>query len=386
MKETHTMQDPHGAGRCRDARPPELTSLVLAGTLLFAGAAAILSPGSAVAVCVPFPCDECWVTNSGQLNLVVLDREANQVRLVPNIRFQGDSPVIALVVPTPAEPSLAPAGSRIWTEASALTSSASRNLTNDGIGCGSGYDTVPVLSPQEDGGVEVLSEQTVGGFRATTVRSDDPDALVDWLVAGGFSVSPSDAERFAPLIADGWVFTAMKSDSTLIMPQDGWNASVDPVEFSWSGDGFEVPLGVLGINRSSSLPMTFYVVDAHRTRLLDFRASYANRVSRSELDAIRERYPTFGAYLREGQFLTRLDRSFFAGTPMEGRVPIEWASNDDEFRNGWGAGGVTPAWRPASLVSSWAALVAWMAGALALFGRAVRRRAGVSDVTCSGGR
>ena len=345
------------------------SSLVAAGSL-------VSFAGSGGAVCVPFPCDGCWVSNSGQLNLVVVDRAGGTVSLVPNIRFQGESPVIALVVPTPAVPTLSEVPSRIWTEASALTAPASRRLTNDGFGCGT--SDVAVIAPAEadDGGVIVLSEQTVGGFVATILTSDDPNALVDWLEAEGFPVSPSDAQRFAPYIADSWFFTAMKSDPDLLMPQGGWNANVNPVEFRWSGSRFEVPLELLEINRASFLPMTFFVIDDHRSQLVDFVASYANRISASELSAIREIYPSLGHYLQEGQFLTRLNRNFFADTPMNGRIALERAANDDEFRNGWGSPGPVPGWRPASLGSSWVALVAWLAGALALFGRWVKRRMG----------
>ena len=335
--------------------------------------ALLLSAHSAVSMCVPFPCDECWVLNSGQLNLVVMDRDAGVVRLVPNIRFVGESPIIALVVPTPKVPALFEAPSRIWTDASALTAPSDQSFRSGTFGC-TGEEAIPVYSPEADGnGVVILAEQTVGGFTATTIRADDPGALFRWLDDEGFAIDSSETARLSPLIDDGWVFTAMKSDSTLVMPLGGWDANVNPIEFQWPGDVVEVPLGVLQINAQSRLPMTFFVVDEHRSKLADFSTSYANRISRSEATAIHDLYPGFQGYLEEGDFLTRLDKTFFAGDPMSGKYSIEWAASDEEFRRGG-----TNSWVFRSgWNESWLAWVLAFSGILAAFrwglGLAARR-------------
>ncbi|MEZ4648162.1 MAG: DUF2330 domain-containing protein [Candidatus Eisenbacteria bacterium] len=301
---------------------------------LTATAGALIEPTPANSMCVPFPCDQCWVSNSGQLNLVVMDRDEGVVRLIPNIRFVGESPVIALIVPTPQVPTLLEAPARIWSDASALTAPTNQSFDGGSFGC-TGEDAIPVYDTgNAEDGVVILAEQTVGGFTATTIASDDTAALVDWLVREGFEIDSSEQLRFAPLVDDGWVFTAMKSDSTIVMPTGGWDANVNPVEFRWTGDVVEVPFGVLQINTQSQLPMTFYVVDEHRSALADFSTSYANRISRSEAEAIQSRYPGFAGYIREGDFVTRLDRTFFLGDPMSGRFAIEWAPTDEEFRQG----------------------------------------------------
>lgn len=361
-RQARTGQRSTGLPATADTRSPGGgAARILSAGLRSAGSMAValltLEAAPASAVCVPFPCDACWVVNSGQLNLVILDRDEGLVRLVPNVRFQGDSPQIALVVPTPAVPTLEAAPARIWSDASALTAPVPSDADFDGFGC-SQVDR-QVAEPTLDD-VTVLATQTVGAFSATTVESADPEAIVRWLRNEGFEVDAAAAARFAPLVADGWVFTAMKSDSSLVMPEGGWNANVDPVEFRWSGNRFEIPLELLGTNRAGLLPMTFFVLDAHRVQIPDFAVNYANRLSRSETEAIGRLYPALGRYLLEGRFFTRLDRRFTSGTPMEGRVEITWAPHDEEFRQGVNRAGGSAGWLP--LVAGLAALLALARG------------------------
>ncbi|MCI0637186.1 MAG: DUF2330 domain-containing protein, partial [Actinobacteria bacterium] len=211
----------------------------------------------AQAICPPFPCDGCWIQSVGQLNLVAIDRTAGRVRLVPNIRFSGQSPVVALVVPTPSLPSLEPADKAIWTEARLLTAPLrSRRSGSDGLGCESStaVDTGPI-GVVTAGDVVIHATETVGAFEATIVTSSDPAALVDWLNTNGFTISQDDADRFAPYIARGWFFTAMKMDTTDAanrMPALGWDAQVNPVVFDYAATEFEIPLPVLTINMGAS--------------------------------------------------------------------------------------------------------------------------------------
>ncbi len=289
------------------------------------------------AICPPFPCDGCWIQSVGQLNLVVIDRAAGRVRLVPNIRFNGQSPVVALVVPTPSLPTLEAADQAIWTEARLLTAPLrSQRRGSDGLGCES-TTTVPTESGGvlASGDVVVHARETVGAFEATIVSSMNPDALVAWLNDNGFAIAQADADRFAPYVARGWFFTAMKMDTTDAanqMPANGWDAQVNPVVFEFAAVEFEIPLPVLTINMGTSLPIVVYVVDDARAAIAGFRTDYANRISESEYAAIRERQPTLAPFLAAGRFLTRLQRTFTDPSTMDASVTTERAPTDDEFR------------------------------------------------------
>lgn len=299
---------------------------------------ALAIASSAQAMCVPFPCDGCQLLSQGQLNWVVMDRDAGEVRLIPNIRFNGISADFALVVPTPTLPVLEPADTAIWQQALDLTAPAvSRSSRGFGSsGCG---ETQLVASdarsgPTEEDGVIVHGSETVGGFIATFLSSADPDALVDWLQTNGYGIEADQAELFAPLVARGWFFTAMKPDPSdpPQMPVGGWDTNVDPVLFRYEADTFEVPLPLLSINQGSSMPIVLFVVDHHRMELSGFTTQYANRISSSEYAAIQKSHPELGGLLKAGLFLTRLDRTFGLGSDMSHSITMVRAPNDDEFR------------------------------------------------------
>lgn len=291
--------------------------------------AACALPASAGAVCCPvFPPGE-FLQSSGQLNLVV--RESGTIRLVPNIRFSGDADDFALIVPTPGLPQLAPVVGDLWDEAAQLTRPQTRQTT-DGLSCASTRTQFAVSADTgAGGGVIVHSQQTVGAFDATIVSSTDPTALTTWLTDNGYLPDASQTAAFAPLVADGWYFTAMKLRPGTPVPQGGWNTSVDPVEFTYDADEFDLPLDVLAINVAQFLTMTVYAVDDHRVDLPGFDTVYANRLSAGEVRAIAERYPTLAGYLASGRMITRLDRQF-SPAQLSGRIRLARAATDDEFR------------------------------------------------------
>ena len=316
-----------------------VATLVIAG-VIGAGLITLGDARASVAICCPFPCGDpdCWIRSIGQLNLVVIDRAAGRVRLVPNIRFSGQSPVFALVVPTPSLPSLEPADKAIWTEASLLTAPLRAIRSGSGsLSCDSRDDAIPLGAGETTlaGDVVVHARETVGAFEATIVSSSSSTALVDWLNDNGFTISQADADRFEPYVARGWFFTAMKMDTTDAanqMPVNGWDAQVNPVIFDYAATEFEIPLPVLTINMGTSLPIVVYVVDDSRAAIAGFATDYANRISESEYAAIRERQPTLAPFLASGRFLTRLARTFTDPSTMGASVTTERATTDDEFR------------------------------------------------------
>jgi hypothetical protein len=264
-----------------------------------------------------------------------LDRERGEVRLIPNLRFRGESEVFALVVPTPARPELELASRDIWDEAFRLTAPAvgRRFADSSPFGCS---DEDIVLEPglsQED--VAIHGRETLGGFEATIISSGDPDALVGWLQENGFEIRDEDAAKFGPFVERGWFFTAMKPDTSAPggeMPPGGWDNNVDPIMFVYEAGSFELPVPLLSINRAETLPVVVYAVDDHRTTFEGFQTAYANKINARESAEIAARYPTLAPFLPPGRFLTRLQKTYVPITPMDRSLVLERASGDEEFR------------------------------------------------------
>ncbi len=298
----------------------------------------LITPLAALAVCAPFPCDDCMIQSQGQLNLIIMDRENDRIQMIPNMRFTGNATQFAVVVPTSALPELRAGDSQIWNDARALTAPLSRPAAMD---CDNENVTMPGSNDIStdgvggDGGVVVHGEHTVGALLATIVSSDSSTALVDWLNDNGFSISEDDAARFVPYVEQGWFFTAMKLDTSQVgteVPVNGWNTDLDPVVFEYEGDEFELALPIISINRAPSMPVVFYVVDDSRTALDGFRTRYANRINAGEAEAIAWQYPTIAEFVQAGRYVTRLDRTFTSASLMSESVLLKRASSDDEYR------------------------------------------------------
>lgn len=343
---TNETQIPASATPCR-RKSSVIVAVAVVLAPLFWACVPFLVP-SARATCLPFPCTDCWIVSAGQLNLVVLDRAGGRVSLVPNIRIVGESPEFALVVPTPSVPDLSEVGSTdLWTNLSELTAPVRRESVRDDFGCNefSRSDTVPL--DESTDGVEVLVQVPVGAFDATVVSSSSATALIDWLIENEYAVDGLGAGDLAPLVADGWVFTAMKLREGIEMPLGGWNTNVRPVRFDYEAETFEVPLGLFTVNRAPQLPMVFYIVDDHRMELPKFQVNYANKLSSDEYAAIERSYPEAAPFLAPGRFLTRLDRTFVSSNDMAGRIRLVQAPDDDEFRMTW------PAWSALPALPGW---------------------------------
>jgi Uncharacterized protein conserved in bacteria (DUF2330) len=294
---------------------------------------AVLFPLELRAMCVPIPCRGCDLAWTGERNLIVMDRAAGRIRMIPDIALRGMSPDFALVVPTPTLPELEVAPGQLWSDLRLATEPPASERDNVGLSCMVTYN--PSWSPVPAGDVFVHLDRRIGGLHARVISSDSPDALVEWLTTEGFALRPEDATRFAPYVARGFFFTTMRPDRTdpaNVMPPGGWNASVNPVEIRWQANDVEVPLPLLAIGMTAWSPMSFDVVDEHRMELAEFETRYANRIDARELAAFRTRYPALATYLGAGKWITSMRRTFFdPDRQMAQDLPLEPAPEDEEF-------------------------------------------------------
>lgn len=95
------------------------------------------------------------------------------------------------------------------------------NVTSGrGVGCGSA--DVGASPPSRAGNVAVVSEHVVGPYDVVTLRGSDPNALLDYLEANGFEVTPAAALMLRSHIDEGLDFLCVRlragCDSNTIQP------------------------------------------------------------------------------------------------------------------------------------------------------------------------
>jgi hypothetical protein len=303
--------------------------LLLAG-LAAAAVTGCLATPPASAMCMPV-CTDCDLRSGGQTNWLILDPDGRHVGMIPNVRLEGSAADFGLIVPTPSVPDLVPVSVSVWDESFQLTAPLvvrGDSPSGDALGCNADRVAPLVVAPDD---VNILVSETVGEFDVVILQAGDSQALVDWFNQNGFTYDSGDAARFAPYVEAGWVFTAMHLSEGAQVPTR-WDTNVDPVLFTFETDAVRIPLPLLAMRRTDVFPMAFFVVSDHRMDLPGFNTAYANRLSASETEAIRDRYPTLGSFLTAGRFVTRLDRTFQVDDPMDTDLELVRAADDSEFR------------------------------------------------------
>ena len=264
-------------------------------------------------------------------SIVIYDQESQKVGLVPQISFRGRPQDFCVVVPTPGAPQLNTVSREVFYEAEWLTNSIQRER---GSGCLS-WDILEEDASDVEiaGGVDIISEQSVGIFNAVTVSATDPDALVNWLQENNYNYSPQDRDMINYYITQkGWVFTAMKID---ISSEPGiseyYRYNINPVLFRYSASSLTYPMRLTSINASDRTDIVTYVLSDAKMTFPGARVEYANRISDKELEEIRERYPAFGGLIGRQRYLTKL-KCTFSIMEMDADIDIVPAQDDEEFR------------------------------------------------------
>ena len=114
------------------------------------------------------------------------------------------------------------------------------------------------------GGVEVISQETVGPYETVQLSSSDPVALQDWLVAHGYDVPPDIAPIVTAYVDEGFDFLALK-----LVPGQGVEA-MRPVRITAPGAGLGLPLRMVAAGTGAVTPLTLWVLGEGRYEAANF--------------------------------------------------------------------------------------------------------------------
>ena len=301
----------------------------------------LLLPTDGYAPCVMFTPPEQELNGTGQSAFIVYNPQTQQVNLVPSINIRGEATEFAIVIPTPSIPKLDTVDRRIFGELNDVTMPVTRWRGGGGSsGCNAfttddSRDSVILGSAAEDGGVTIISEQKVGVFDTVILTADNPMALTDWLDEHGYHHSIEDNAILQGYIDQKWIFTAMRLSVEFEggerRPARFFDRPVDPILLTYTAERLIYPLRLTSISAREGTDVTVYILTPHKMHFPSARVEYANRITDSESDAIRLRYPTLGSFIGELRYLTRLRRSF-ARTEMNADFELVRHQDNQEFR------------------------------------------------------
>ncbi|MGV8169396.1 MAG: DUF2330 domain-containing protein [Candidatus Nanoarchaeia archaeon] len=136
--------------------------------------------------------------------------DGQEETLILQVNYEGDMTDFAWVVPVPAYPEINKTSPYLFEELHFLTEPKYRRGPSMFFG-GMTMGT-KMLGEGFQNGVNVLEQKQVGIYNVTVLSSENPEAMINWLNAHDYYISP-DAEQVLDFyIQKNWYFVAMRID------------------------------------------------------------------------------------------------------------------------------------------------------------------------------
>jgi hypothetical protein len=276
--------------------------------------AVLLALGPSAALACGLPLDARIASEQA---LLVLDGPRQQ--LIASVDLRDAAPDAAVIFPVPAAPEAVdqPAGGG---ELFAYLREATRPTIRTEPRLRWGRE--PEAAGGAPRGVDLLGQETIGGYEVARLAADDAGALAAWLAANGFTAPPAAEPILAAYIADGWSFVAVK------LAGDAPDGSLEPLRISYTSERRVYPMR-LGALANAPVSVDLFVLDAGRAEAPPMRTAFAGPVA--ALDPPPP--PQLAQLLAGGAYLTHLRASALDPAGLSADFPVLRAASDEPFRD-----------------------------------------------------
>jgi hypothetical protein len=142
---------------------------------------------------------------------------------------------------------------------------------DDGPGCGCGMmSSMSDMAASSagggsaDAGVQIVAREVVGPYEAVTLRSDDPEALQNWLTQNKFNIPDASKPIIAEFVEGKFDFIALR-----LRPGQGVR-EIQPIRIVSPGADLSLPLRMMQIGAASKLGITLWIIAEGRYRPKNF--------------------------------------------------------------------------------------------------------------------
>jgi hypothetical protein len=244
----------------------------------------LLALVAAALVHAPRVADACGGCFAGSETVTSVDSHRMVVALSPDktilwdqIRYTGSPQDFVWVLPVPsAAAQLGIADASFFDE---LDSQTAPQITGPTLtppdcppppdGWGGGFqDAGASLS---DAAVEVIKEETVGPYETVLLTSDDPNALIDWLIAHGYNVPDATRPTIAYYTDQQSLFYVLR-----LAPEQGVSA-MQPVRVEYPGYMSTFPLRMVTAGAWGLLGLTVWVIAEQRFEARNYGTATIDR-------------------------------------------------------------------------------------------------------------
>ena len=200
---------------------------------------------------------------------MVLSISNDRTTLWDQITYDGDPASFAWVLPIKGQVDIGLSSDALF---GALEQYTQVSVVSPSINCfpqgcvgspsaGGGDDNAGGPDPD---GVEVIAEEVVGPYATVQLKSEDPNALANWLLSNGYNVPPDIKPVLDAYVAEGFDFLALK-----LVPGEGIN-SMRPVRITSPGPVPSLPLRMVAAGTGATTPITLWVLGEGRYEPANF--------------------------------------------------------------------------------------------------------------------
>ena len=226
--------------------------------------------------CGGFFCNSTPVEQNAERILFEVDLDNEIVTATVEIQYTGDADDFAWVVPVleiPDDPQLEIAPGSLMT---LLEASTNKQLIFPPTTCTRPPDPPFVFSESvvlaggddidRENGIDVTELEQVGPYAPQRIRSDDADALIEWLNTNGYLITSAMEPAVQEYVAQGYDFLGMK------LAPDAGVTDIQPIVIQYPGTEPMVPVVLTSVAAGPEMPILTFIAGASRWE----SSNYAN--------------------------------------------------------------------------------------------------------------
>ncbi len=266
---------------------------------------------------IPAQNDEIY--GEDQVAIIKILPDSEELSILVKFNQVTENQGFAWVIPLPALPEVDGVEESLFINLSALN-----GMKRNYGGCGTGYYDYEYGRDYFD----VITSQTIGFLQTVLIQTDDPDSLTNWLITNGYELPDGITEIFQDYIARQWqYFFIARADTSLPY----YYYANTGVRLKFATDTIVYPMKISSISSSMDATLYLYVIGGHKMFFDDAELLYANRISKDELSAIEEDLPYLFNYIKEGDYITKLRRTYEQPSQMNSDIVIYQSPDDIEY-------------------------------------------------------
>ena len=226
---------------------------------LYAAFLCLLLGAPAARACGGFFCTT-FPMNQVAENILFIQGEGTVTTHV-QLLYSGTASDFAWILPLPSVPELAVSHNQIFTQLQLATQPFFQLNFEEQEECGFGpivFRSDDTMATAESAEVEVVAREQVGPYDTAVITSEDPQAIVDWLVDNDYQLGDLGVPLLTPYVEEGFYFLALK------LAAESEVGDLQPIAMTYAAETPGIPIRLTAVATEPDLGVLAWVLAEHR--------------------------------------------------------------------------------------------------------------------------